>query len=203
MATRQVALLRGINLGRSRRIAMADLRKMVSALGYADVSTHMQSGNVVLSTEDAPDVVARAIESAIARETSFDVSVLVRTRAEMDGVVADNPLADVVTDPARLLVAFLSIPPERSWLDAAGLAGFDTRLLGLGAAELYIWCPDGILASPIPDALSKVKHPGLVATSRNWRTVIRLHDMLHASGAQLSSGSRPRSRSGFGRLVGH
>ena len=180
MATRQVALLRGINVGRNKRIAMADLRAMVSGLGYTEVSTHLQSGNVLFCADDSPDEVARAIESAIVRSTALEVAVLVRTREEMDGVVADNPLIDVVTDPARLLVAFLSIPPHRSWLDAAGLADIDTTLLGLGARELYIWCPDGILASPIPDALAKVKHPGLVATSRNWRTVIRLNDMLQA-----------------------
>jgi uncharacterized protein (DUF1697 family) len=180
MAMRHVALLRGINLGRHKRIAMADLRAMVSGLGYTGVSTHLQSGNILLSTEDSPDEVARAIESVIARKTRIEVAVLVRTRAEMDGVVAANPLADVVADATRLLVAFLSIPPERSWLDEAGLAGIDTALFGLGTRELYIWCPDGILASPIPAALAKVKHPGLVATSRNWRTVIRLHDMLHA-----------------------
>ena len=180
MAMRQVALLRGINLGRHKRIAMADLRAMVTGLGYTGVFTHLQSGNVLLSTDDLPDQVARAIESVIAREARIDVSVLVRTGEQMEGVVADNPLADVVTDPSRLLVAFLSIPPERSWLDAAELASVEPSMLGLGTRELYIWCPDGILASPIPDALAKVKHPGLVATSRNWRTVIRLHDMLHA-----------------------
>ena len=179
-AAPQVALLRGINVGRNKRIAMADLRKIVSGLGYTGVSTHLQSGNVVLSTEDSPDEVARAIESAIVRQTTLEVSVLVRTRDQMDTVVADNPLADVVTDPTRLLVAFLSLPPERSWLDAAGLAGVDAALLGLGARELYIWCPDGMLASPIPDALAKVRHPGLVATSRNWRTVCKLHELLQA-----------------------
>jgi uncharacterized protein (DUF1697 family) len=134
----------------------------------------------VLSADDAPDEVARAIASAIAQKFTIEVSVLVRTREDMDGVVAGNPLEGVATDPGRLLVAFLSIPPERSWLDTAGLAGVDTGLMGLGTRELYIWCPDGILASPIPDALAKVKHPGLVATSRNWRTVCRLHELLRA-----------------------
>ena len=179
MAMRQVALLRGINVGRNKRIAMADLRSMVSGLGYTDVSTHLQSGNVLLSADDPPDRVAHAIQAVIATETAFEVSVLVRTREEMDSVVDGCPLADGVTDPTRLLVAFLSIPPERSWLDAAGLAGVDPNLLRLGARELYIRCPDGILASPIPDALAKVKHPGLVATSRNWRTVSKLRELLH------------------------
>ena len=180
MAVRQVALLRGINVGRNKRIAMADLRALVSGLGYTEVSTHLQSGNVLLSADDPPDRVAQRIQAVIATETAFEVSVLVRTREAMDSVVADSPLADIVTDPTRLLVAFLSIPPERSWLDAAGLAGADPNLLGLGARELYIWCPDGILASPIPDALARVKHPGLVATSRNWRTVSKLRELLHA-----------------------
>ena len=179
MATRQVALLRGINVGRNKRIAMADLRAMVSGLGYTEVSTHLQSGNVLLSADDPPDRVAHAIQAVIATETAFEVSVLVRTHEEMDSVVADSPLTDIVTDPTRLLVAFLSIPPERSWLDPAGLAGVDANLLGFGVRELYIWCPDGILASPIPDALAKVKHPGLVATSRNWRTVSKLRELLH------------------------
>ena len=180
MAARQVAFLRGINVGRNKRIAMTDLRRLVSSLGYSEVSTHLQSGNVLLTAEQSPGEVARAIGGAIAGGLNLDVAVLARTQDELDRVVETNPLAHVVTDPTRFLIAFLSLPPERGWLTAHGLGAFDDSMLGIGARELYIWCPDGILASPIPTALAKVKGADLIVTSRNWRTVTKIQQLLRA-----------------------
>jgi len=177
MAMRHLALLRGINVGRNKRIAMADLRDLVRALGYTEVTTHLQSGNVLLTAAEEPATLAQEIQGAISRELALEVSVLVRTQRELDRVVEKNPLAGIAKDPTRLLIAFLSVPPQREWFTAAGIE-LDDTMLGMGSQELYIWCPDGILASPILAALGRVKQPGLVATSRNLRTVTKLQELI-------------------------
>jgi len=108
-----VALLRGINVGRAKRIAMADLRALVSALGYTEVRTLLNSGNVVFT---APASVrgnpAARIERALATQLNVESRVTVLTARELDAAVARNPLEDVVDDPSRLLVSVLADPKD-------------------------------------------------------------------------------------------
>src|ERR671937_939311 len=105
-----VALLRGINLGSRNRIGMADLRALLTDMGYDGVRTHLQSGNVVLVTRQAPERAGRAIEREIRTRLGLEVDVIVRTGAEIAAVVAANPLGDVATNPSRYFVVFLSAP---------------------------------------------------------------------------------------------
>lgn len=174
---RQVALLRGINVGSAQRIAMATLRELVSAQGYSDVSTHLQSGNLLLASPLSPDEVARDVEQLITRELGLDVAVVVRTRDELAGAVARNPLLDVATDPARMLVSFLDAAPEPATLDGVDARDFAPERFALVGRELYLWCPEGILASRLVKTLSD-KRLGVTATARNWRTVTRLLELL-------------------------
>src|SRR5579883_2573086 len=104
---RQVALIRGINVGRAKRVAMADLRKLVADLGYSDVRTLLNSGNVVygVPTGAADDAAAR-IQDGIAGRLGVSARVVVVTASDLANVVADNPFRDIADDPARLLVAF-------------------------------------------------------------------------------------------------
>lgn len=105
-----VALFRGINVGRAKRVAMADLRALFSDLGYQDVQTVLQSGNVVFTADSlAPDA-ADAVEAALDRRTGVSARVLLKSAAELRAVAAANPLLDIATDPARLLVTFLAEP---------------------------------------------------------------------------------------------
>src|SRR6266511_6198509 len=87
-----VVLLRGINVGGKTKISMSDLRTLLTGLGAEDVRTHLQSGNAVLRSRMAATRLTAAVEKAIARELSLEVSVLVRTRAQLVRVVASNPL---------------------------------------------------------------------------------------------------------------
>src|SRR3712207_6467603 len=115
---RLVALPRGINLGRSRRIAMADLRALLEDEGYEDVRTHLQSGNVVLRSDDPPERVAAAMERSLRNRFGMDVDVIVRTGNELAAVVAADPLGDLADDGARHVVAFLSSEPDPDALRA-------------------------------------------------------------------------------------
>src|SRR6202034_2079851 len=126
---RQVAFLRAVNLGATRRVPMAELRSHLAAPPPAEVSagasTYLASGNVLLTSELAPDELARELEARIAARFGLDVPVAVRTRDELAAIVASSPLAAVATDPKRYQVSFLSAeadPALATRLDAAAVA---------------------------------------------------------------------------------
>jgi uncharacterized protein (DUF1697 family) len=170
---RHVALLRGINVGRNKRIGMADLRAMLEELGYEDVRTLLQSGNAVFGAAGKPDAVARNIEGAIAERFGMEVGVVVRTAQEMADVVAANPLGDVATGGAKQHVIFLSAEPDAAAL--AAIADPAPEAFAACGREIHVWCPDGLQASALIKALSKpVIAPGAIATVRNWNTVTKL-----------------------------
>ena len=172
MMPRQVAFLRGINLAKRRRVAMADLRTLLGEAGYDGVRTHLQSGNVVLSSPLSPRKLEAQLERQLAAGLGMDVQVLVRTRAELAKVVALDPLGKVATNPSRYLVSFLSkkLPAklERE-LEAAGVV--------VRGRELYAWHPDGVQRSPLAKLLDD-KKLGVVSTARNWNTVTKLLELL-------------------------
>ncbi|MEZ0285224.1 MAG: DUF1697 domain-containing protein [Thermoleophilia bacterium] len=173
---RMVALLRGINLAGKRRVAMADLRALLEELGYADVRTHLQSGNAVLTTRDPAAKVARAIEEGIAERMGLNVVVTVRTAGQMAKIVAADRLGDVADDPARRMVIFLPARPSRQAVRAIEDMDFGDERVEVAGGEVYAWCPGGIGRSPLMAALGDPKlTPG--GTARNWRTVSRLAEM--------------------------
>ena len=168
---RLVALLRGINLGSRRRIAMADLRALIEALGYEDVRTLLQSGNVVFT--GAPAGAREALEAAIADRFGFQVDVVLRTMQELAAIVAADPFGAEASNPTRYFVVFLSERPAAAALRALGEQDFTPERLSAGGRELYAWCPEGMQGSRLMRALGK---PGLAetATFRNWSTVTKL-----------------------------
>jgi uncharacterized protein (DUF1697 family) len=168
-----VALLRGINLGPKRRVAMADLRALLQAAGFEDVRTHLQSGNVVLETAEPPDAAARIIEERIAERVGFDVDVIVRTTEELEDVVAHSPFADVATDGSRHFVVFLPSEPDAAVLQELAEQDFDPDQFGARGREIYAWCPNGMRDSKLMRALAD---PRLAPTGtvRNWNTVTKL-----------------------------
>ncbi|MEJ2346973.1 MAG: DUF1697 domain-containing protein [Gammaproteobacteria bacterium] len=103
------ALIRGINVGRANRVPMADLRRVVAGLGYAEVRTLLNSGNVVFDSERVMTAVRRgALAKAIAAQAGAGVAVMVLSSVDLAAVVAEDPLGSVAADPSRYLVAFTS-----------------------------------------------------------------------------------------------
>jgi uncharacterized protein (DUF1697 family) len=176
VVTRYVALLRGINVGGNKKIAMADLRKLMGDLGFDDVATLLQSGNAVFTAKHKPDHVVRALEDALDSELGMSVRCLVRTAPEMRAVVNGNPLADVATNNARLLVTFLSGPLDGTPPDPAEFAPEQFRIVG---REIYMWFPEGIRDGKLARVNWDRKYK-VVATGRNWNTVTKLTDMVEA-----------------------
>jgi uncharacterized protein (DUF1697 family) len=167
---RQVLLLRGINLGPSRRVPMADLREALTGAGYEDVQTYVQSGNVVLSSSGSPAQLGRATEKVIAGRFGFAVDVVVRSRDELAAVVAANPLARVADNPKRYQVSFLDRELDEAVVERLlGLVA-EPEALFVDGREVYAWHPEGVARSKLWNALAG-KGLGVTATARNWTTV--------------------------------
>jgi uncharacterized protein (DUF1697 family) len=171
--TTQIALLRGINVGRNKRLPMGRLRELLGELGYADVRTHLQSGNAILTSGKRPDRVAREIAQGIEREFGFDVEVVVRTRDELDAVIAGNPMPEHTDQPAKLLVAFLSAAPKAERVKKLDPAEFAPDEIHFSGRHAYLWYPKGVIDAKIGPTFWE-KHVGVSATTRNWTTVTKL-----------------------------
>jgi uncharacterized protein (DUF1697 family) len=176
---KQVALFRGINVGRAKRLAMADLRAVLEELGYRDVRTLLNSGNVVFTIppKHKEDAAAR-IQTAVATKLGVSASVLTVSAGDFDTVVAENPLAKVATDPARFLVAFVRDPSV-----LAKFAPFIKQtplpdVLAVGSQAAYLWCAEGILESKLLAAVHRLLREDV--TTRNWATVLKLQALLRA-----------------------
>jgi uncharacterized protein (DUF1697 family) len=177
VAGTHVALLRGINVGRAKRVAMADLRALVEQLGYTDVRTMLNSGNVVFTgSGEAPNTIAARIQDALLSRLRISARVMVITAGSLAAIVAGNSLRDNVEDPSRLLVAFLARASDRSVLDGLATQTWSPEVLLLGPQVAYLWCPDGVLASRLLVALGRAL--GDAVTTRNWATVTKLHALV-------------------------
>ncbi len=173
---RQIVLLRGINLRATRRIGMADLRELLESEGYEDVRTHLQSGNVLLSSTVSPRRLEAAVERSVEERFGFDVRVLVRTRAELANVVERDPLGKVAKDGSRYLVSFLSqkLPAKAAReLESAEVAPEQVVVAG---REIYSWHPGGQQRSPLRKLMTDDRL-GVVSTARNWNTVTKLLEL--------------------------
>jgi uncharacterized protein (DUF1697 family) len=175
--TRYALLLRGINVGRAHRIAMADLRALLEAEGHAEVRTLLQSGNVVLDARQPAAELARAVELALERRFGFPVPVVVRTAEELLAVVAADPLGSVATDPSRYVVFFTDGEVPAGVVELLGSTDPGDDAFAVAGRELYLWCPHGQLSSPLAAALAKHRG-GPVGTARNWNTVLKVAAML-------------------------
>jgi uncharacterized protein (DUF1697 family) len=171
---RYIALLRGVNVGRAKRIAMADLRKLIADLGYDHVRSLLNSGNVVFTGPSRPhEEVAAAIEEALVLKLGVASRTIVLDCSELDEIIASNPLLDVASDHARLLTFILGGDHVRPAVEALCGQDWHPGAMALGSRAAYVWCPDGVLDSPAVAALGKRLGDG--TTTRNWATLSKLH----------------------------
>ena len=177
MAATHVALLRGINVGKAKRIAMADLRALLESLGYGDVKTLLNSGNVVFSTKGTKcTTLASRIEQGIVSELGITSRVTVLSAAELAQIVEENPLGKVATDGSRYMITVLTNPADRAKLAPLAEQDWKPEALALGERVAWNWCPNGVLESRVQLALGKALKDG--ATTRNWNTILQLRALL-------------------------
>jgi uncharacterized protein (DUF1697 family) len=168
-------LLRGINVGGAARLPMADLRTELGTAGFDDVRTYIASGNVMLESDLDPDRLAATVRGLLLERFELDRPVVVRTAQQLEQVVARNPLTDRTDDQTKLHVVFIDGAdgaPDLQ-LDAAA---FLPEEFALDDGAVYLYLPDGMARSPLAVALER-NAPAPVATSRNWRTVLKLAEM--------------------------
>jgi uncharacterized protein (DUF1697 family) len=170
MTDRYVLLLRGINVNPSTRVAMSDLRELVSELGYSEVKTLLQSGNVILDSDSVPDVAA--LESAIITKTGVKSRVVILSVGALREIVEANPLLGVGDDLSKMVITFLSGDIRPSTVERPSDEELGEERLVLTKRAIYQWCPDGILKSHLKPAFWRQFGPTL--TARNVRTANRI-----------------------------
>jgi uncharacterized protein (DUF1697 family) len=175
--TTYIALLRGINLGSRNKIAMADLRALLTELGHGAVRTHILSGNAIFTSprRSAPKL-ASEIERAIEQRFGLDIAVLVRTRDELAAVVEANPFDASRSKPSQCFAIFLSENPPKAKLDALDPVSYAPDEIRLGDRVVYAWLPKGVQGSKVLGLLSD-KRLGVTTTNRNWNTTTKLLEL--------------------------
>lgn len=174
---RCVALLRGVNVGGKNKLPMADLRALVESLGHVDVSTYIQSGNVVFTGDRS--VTPESWQSAIAKQFGLNVTVVLRTASELDKIVNANPFSRVET--STLHVGFMTKKPSVALVAKLDAARFRPDELSVRGRELYLHLPNGMGRSKLPAYLDRQLK--ISTTVRNWNTVTKLLEL---------AGVRPR-----------
>jgi len=168
--TVMVALLRGVNVGGSTTVPMAELRQVVTDAGYGQVRTYIASGNVLLTTDGTDtERVATTLRTACARTFEVRPDVVVRTRDELRAVVGANPFLDRDDDPTHHHVVFL---PGREPARVPDVVVPAPEDLAAAGRELYLYLPQGMGRSVLAARLAG--RPGPAGTARNWRTVTTL-----------------------------
>jgi uncharacterized protein (DUF1697 family) len=177
--TIQIALFRGINVGKAKRISMAQLKAMFEDLGFSNVRTLLNSGNVVFEAgRSAPTSNATRIAAALLERTGVSANALVLQAKTLNAVVAGNPFAAGIDDPSRMLVGFYIDATDRTPFEALRRE-FPDEAFALGEHACYLRCDGGILESRIADALGGSKFRDRV-TARNWATVGKLQALTAA-----------------------
>lgn len=171
MPARQIALLRGINVGRAKRVAMSDLRTVFEGLGFADVRTLLNSGNVVFTAKSRGNSAAR-IEKALATELDLIARVFVLDAAELAAALAHNPHARIAHDPARFLVAITATASEGARIAPLVKHAWQPDALAVDGRVAYLWCANGIITSKLVQAVSRAVDDAV--TMRNWTTMTKL-----------------------------
>jgi uncharacterized protein (DUF1697 family) len=172
--TTWIALLRGINVGGGNRLSMKDLRSSVESLGYSQVATYIQSGNIVFDSDEGADAIVDALRVVIAERHGLAIPVVVRTLPEMEAALAGHPERDSEIDPKLLHVAFLDRAPEDP--DGVEADAWLPDRWSLEGRELFLTYPDGSARSKM--TIERFEKPWAVtATARNLNTVAKLVEL--------------------------
>jgi len=174
-----VALLKGINVGGQKKIQMADLKSMFEELGFAEVATYIQSGNVIFDTRPAQaEKLEQKIEAGIEQSFGFEVSVLVRTHEDLDQALTENPFGsmDPEQDGTRVMFTFLSSSPlSENARKVEALVGLPEKLV-VKSTLAYLHCPNGYGKTRFSNTWIENRLK-VRATTRNWKSVLKLHQL--------------------------
>jgi uncharacterized protein (DUF1697 family) len=176
-----IALLRGINVGGHKMVAMSDLRDLLTQLGFMDARSLLQSGNLIFRSDARAGVnLERLLEAEAEKRLGLRTDFVVRTAEEWKAIVARNPFRDEAErDPAHLLVMFLKDAPDVKNVEALQAAITGPELVRAQGRQAYIVYPSGIGRSRLTSTLIE-KKLGTRGTGRNWNTVLKLGALVKA-----------------------
>jgi uncharacterized protein (DUF1697 family) len=179
MTTTYAALLRGINVGGSRKVPMADLRTLMEDLGHDGVRSYLQSGQAVFTAGHGDeDSLAAELTDAIEKRFGFTVDVIVRDHAYLKAIADNCPFPAAELEGKQLHVTYFSAPVDADRFAEIDQAAYLPEEFRLGDRALYLYAPNGLGRSKLAEHLSKPRlNKGLIATSRNWNTVVKLVEM--------------------------
>lgn len=171
-----VAFLRGINVGGRNSIKMQELRDVLSADGFSEVSTYLQSGNVLLNSASNQRDTSDRIERLIREHWNFDIKVLARSKSFFKSVRENNPFQS--TDASKIGVTVMSkkIAADVVQSTVEPVARTAEKVVS-HRDTLYLYLPEGFAKTKITNNFLE-KKLGVVATTRNWNTISKLADML-------------------------
>ncbi|MFJ3309822.1 DUF1697 domain-containing protein [Streptomyces sp. NPDC086549] len=177
--TTYAALLRGINVGGRKKLPMAELRTLMEGLGYGGVHTHLQSGQAVFATgRGDEESLAAELADAVERHFGFSVDVIVRDHAYLRGVAESCPFPAAELEARQLHVTYFSAPVTADRFAGIDPAAHLPEEFRLGDRALYLYAPEGLGRSKLAEVLSRPRvTKGLIATSRNWNTVVKLVEL--------------------------
>jgi len=168
-------MLRGINVGGNRKVSMQILRERYESLGFDNINTYVQSGNVVFSTSANATKTKELIEKEVKQTFGFDVLVFIRTRDELTELLENSPFKR--KDEGKLHVTFLSDKPANIPINELNKARTGAEEFSISRREIYLFCPNGYGATKLSNGFFE-KKLNVTATTRNWRTVNTLLTML-------------------------
>ena len=177
--TKYISILRGINVGGKRKILMSDLKKLYSDLGFSNIITYIQSGNVIFDTNSIDNIVdlESKIEQSITSTFGFDVPVIVRTVPELQRSIAANPfLKKQDVEVERLCLTFLKDLPASEKQDSLTKIDFHPDKFEIIDKDVFIFCHGKYSQSKLTNNLIENKLK-VGATTRNWKTVCKLFEL--------------------------
>ena len=175
-----ISILRGINVSGQKKIRMADLKSLYESLGLEDIRTYLQSGNVVFDSPEKDTTKLReAIEAGIEKAYGFSVPVLILTREDFRRLIGSKPFAqERSVEPSRVLVTFLYKRPDPAKLENLKAPENDPCQFVHGEREIFLYCPGGYGKTKLSNNFFE-KKLGVTATTRNWKTVNALYEMVN------------------------
>ncbi len=172
------ALLRGVNVGPTTRVPMADLRQLLEEFGAQNVTTYLNSGNALFHIHHSPKTIDAALTELISERFGFQIDVTCRTRKQLESVIALDPIKKLGEDDSKYIVAFMPSPPRAAALKPVLAAEYPSgEVCAHKGREFYVFSPGGVSQSQALKALNKAK-PAPFATARNVRTIAKLIELM-------------------------
>ncbi|MEQ6124649.1 DUF1697 domain-containing protein [Pseudotenacibaculum sp. MALMAid0570] len=166
-----IILLRGINVSGKNKLPMQELRSMLNDLGYKNVETYIQSGNIILDTEESKNSIASKVKESIQSKFGYDVPVVIRTVEEWETTIENNPYP--VNEEKKLYFTFLNEAPQNIEIEVNGAKDDEFTIW---KDVVYLHCLGGYGKTKLSNNLFEKKLK-VIATSRNYRTTMKLLEL--------------------------